>query len=197
MKKKITAIEETRWRTVYTRDAFGNRHRGQEEYIAYRDVKTVTEGPRFAHYFVDLICYYIIMISLSFLIGFIALYSDYNNSGAALSFQYVSQIFFILSYPLYYFFFEALWQRTPGKFLTKTVVINEYAEKPSVGSIILRSLIRLIPFEAFSCFGNRRKQSLGWHDRWSNTYVVPTEERDILLNILSIDHINETQDGSY
>ena len=193
MKKKITEIEETRWRTVYTKDYLGNRHRGQEEYTAFRNVKTVTEGPRFAHYFVDLICYYIIMITFSFLISFIELYSNYKNSSASLSFQYVSQIFFILSYPLYYFFFEALWQKTPGKFLTKTIVINEYGEKPNIGSIILRSLIRLIPFEAFSCFGNRKKQSLGWHDRWSKTYVVPIEERDILLNILSIEHINEVQ----
>ncbi|MEO0114613.1 MAG: RDD family protein [candidate division WOR-3 bacterium] len=69
----------------------------------------------------------------------------------------------------YYFFFEAIFQKTPGKFLTQTRVTAVDGSKPGFGSLLLRTLIRFIPFEPFS-FLERRKTGL--HDRWSNTYVA-------------------------
>ena len=72
-------------------------------------------------------------------------------------------------------------QRTVGKFATNSVVINQYAEAPDAGSLIGRSFARLVPFDAFSCLGGDR----GWHDKWSKTYVVTTEERDKLRKLLN------------
>ena len=80
----------------------------------------------------------------------------------------------------YYFICERTMQRTLGKFATNSVVINEYGEAPELGSLVGRSFSRLVPFEALSCLSDR-----GWHDRWSKTYVVTTEERDILKRLLN------------
>jgi uncharacterized RDD family membrane protein YckC len=70
----------------------------------------------------------------------------------------------------YYFIFEAVWQRTPAKFITGTKVINIDGKKPTLGMIAKRTLIRLIPFEGFSFPPG--DWVYGWHDRWSRTYVI-------------------------
>ena len=70
--------------------------------------------------------------------------------------------------PVYYVFFESVFQATPGKMFSRTRVITESGGKPSVGQIVMRTLIRFVPFEPFSFFGSSR----GWHDRWSKTRVV-------------------------
>ena len=67
--------------------------------------------------------------------------------------------------------FEYFFQKTPGKFLTKTKVIDAYGNRPEIGPLILRSIIRMVPFEALSCLSDR-----GWHDTWSETFVVPDKE---------------------
>ena len=70
---------------------------------------------------------------------------------------------------LYYLIFEGLFHATPIKFLTGTRVVNvKTAKSPGFGKIIIRSLSRRIPFEAFSfVFGKK-----GWHDSISETAVV-------------------------
>ena len=72
----------------------------------------------------------------------------------------------------YYVFFEAIWGRTPGKFLMGTVVVTEHGEKPSFGQIIGRTLCRFIPFEPLSCLGER-----GWHDSIPKVLVVNARGR--------------------
>jgi uncharacterized RDD family membrane protein YckC len=94
----------------------------------------------------------------------------------------VISITWLLLYPGCYAFCEYKWQQTPGKYLMKTVVIDEYANKPELRTIIVRSLIRLVPFEPFSCFGDN---SRGWHDRWSHTWVVTEEEVSELRKLLT------------
>lgn len=85
----------------------------------------------------------------------------------------------LLAYVFYYFLFEEWLQATPGKLLTKTVVINEYGQKPTRKELVKRSFARLVPFEAFSCLSGR-----GWHDRWSNTWVVTREENQQIKELL-------------
>lgn len=72
---------------------------------------------------------------------------------------------------IYYSFYEAVLGATPGKLLTETRVTNEDGTQPSFGSIFIRTVSRLVPFEAFSFFAND-----GWHDKWSNTIVVKEEK---------------------
>lgn len=73
---------------------------------------------------------------------------------------------------LYYFIGEYwLKGKTLGKFATKTVVRNISGEKPSMKNILIRSLLRLIPFEFITIlFEIQKKES--WHDFYSETMVV-------------------------
>jgi uncharacterized RDD family membrane protein YckC len=75
---------------------------------------------------------------------------------------------------LYFFIFEALFQRTPGKFITGTKVIMDDGSKPTAGTILKRTLIRYIPFESISVFTSQdpHKRDTWWHDRWVSTRVV-------------------------
>lgn len=182
--KKITELTEKRWRTVHKKDAYGNRTREKEEYSASRFVRTVQAGPRFGHYIADTIAYYILMYSFGFLISFLTVIFAEGDPSAIVFINFFAAIFNLLFLIGFYSLSEYLWQKTPGKFLTKTVVIDEYAQKPALGKLLLRSVIRLVPFEAFSCLGDKNKCSRGWHDRWTNTWVVTEEERDNLQLLL-------------
>jgi hypothetical protein len=67
----------------------------------------------------------------------------------------------------YYAFFEILYSRTPGKFLTNSYVQTVNNTRPSVPTILLRTTLRFIPFEFLSFLF-----SANWHDRWSKTRVT-------------------------
>ncbi|HEY4150012.1 MAG TPA: RDD family protein [Chitinophagaceae bacterium] len=68
----------------------------------------------------------------------------------------------------YYFIFEYFFGKTPGKFLTKTKVVDVNGEWPGGKKLLIRTLCRFIPFDNFSfLFG-----TFGWHDRFSGTMVV-------------------------
>lgn len=70
---------------------------------------------------------------------------------------------------LYYWIFEGFFGRTIGKLLTGTKVVADDGSRANAFAILGRTLIRLIPFEAFSFLGTNNS---GWHDRWSKTAVV-------------------------
>ena len=70
---------------------------------------------------------------------------------------------------LYYLFFESIFQSTPGKALTNTIVVNDNGQRPRFIQLLGRTFGRLIPFDALSFFGNDAR---GWHDSLPGTYVV-------------------------
>lgn len=116
----------------------------------------------------DIIILRILAFPAFFLVGIaLSLFVDPNSFGEI---DPLTEFFLGLSYVfLYYFIFESICQRTPGKFITGTRVITGTGTKPSMGTIAKRTLIRFVPFEAFSFLG---ENVYGWHDRWSGTYVV-------------------------
>jgi uncharacterized RDD family membrane protein YckC len=69
----------------------------------------------------------------------------------------------------YYNVFEIFTARTVGKWITQTVVVDQNGEKPNSEMILVRSLCRLIPFNALSIIGFPART---WHDSISKTYVV-------------------------
>lgn len=71
---------------------------------------------------------------------------------------------------LYYFLFEFFLGKTPGKFYTHTKVVMSNGNNLTFGAILIRSVIRLIPFEAISFLSS--KNPVGWHDKWSKTIVI-------------------------
>lgn len=77
----------------------------------------------------------------------------------------------VIAMVAYYFFCEAVTNRTFGKMLAGTCVVSLQGGTPSLRSLLLRSLVRLMPVEPLSGLG---KKHTWWHDRWSHTRVVRT-----------------------
>ena len=188
MRKTIEdlTIEKTFYKR--DRDAFGNRTKEPYQGTVKRKVKLVTGWTRFGHYIIDALNIGVIVFAIEFVLIQLfntQLFSRNDRNGVFLM-SLIPSIDNIIITVAYYFVCEKTMQRTIGKFATNAVVINQYAEQPSDGSLIGRSFARLVPFEALSCLSDR-----GWHDTWSKTYVVTTEERDALKKLLS------EQDGSF
>lgn len=178
--KKITDLTEKRTRPAFRNDAYGNRQRIQEEFTAPVIIKTVAPGPRFAHFIIDMIAFQAVFYVIDYLIQVVFNAVSFSPS-LDLTVGLIYGLFTLLAYAGFYAIFEWKFQRTPAKWLTKTVVIDEYGNKPDLRTILLRSLIRYVPFEQFTFFDDN---SRGWHDRWSNTWVVKEEELKRLKQML-------------
>jgi RDD family len=76
-------------------------------------------------------------------------------------------LFVVISRIIYYLTFEGVFNASPAKFLTETRVVTEGERKPGFDTIAGRTFSRLIPFDAFSFFGDK-----GWHDSIPATKVV-------------------------
>ncbi len=70
---------------------------------------------------------------------------------------------------VYCFLFESIFGVTLGKIVTNTRVTDVFGNKPTIFSVFIRSLVRLIPFEALSFLSSTGR---GWHDYFSGTYVI-------------------------
>ncbi|WP_125722101.1 RDD family protein [Flavobacterium ustbae] len=140
------------------------------------DTLLVSAGARFVHYIVDVIIFFIIMVVLGTIIGIMSALFGTNSfaNSADSSNELVLNIISIIILIIYYTVMEGLFGRSVGKFLTGSVVVDENGEKPDFGTILKRSLCRLIPFDAFTFLGGSR----GWHDSISNTYVVDKKGLD-------------------
>lgn len=187
MRKKITEIYEEREFFKTERDQFGNRSR--EPYVATvkRPVKVISGGARFGHYLIDFILLYAVNLGINMVLAIVS---------PEIIISMPTTVSYIISYLIlvaYYFVMESTIQRTIGKFVTDSVVIDEYGNKPSNMTILGRSFARIIPFEAFSCLGER-----GWHDTLSHTFVVSKQEEATLKRLLSeqsgIMHVDDRTD---
>jgi uncharacterized RDD family membrane protein YckC len=77
-------------------------------------------------------------------------------------------VYYLLAGYAYYFLMEYYLGKTLGKFLTKTLVVDVYGNKPSAREIAIRTLCRAIPFDSLSFV----IATDGWHDGLSGTRVV-------------------------
>jgi uncharacterized RDD family membrane protein YckC len=169
-KKTIEQLYFTAMRNHPNRDESGALQYVQKPYRAAYIPEVITGWSRFGHHIIDQI---ILSIS-SFVIGAIAGIAMASGGTGMFAYRNGHWAFNFLGLFVsfgFYFFFEMLTSSTPGKLILGRVVINEYAEKPDVVKIALRTLSRMVPFEAFSCLGDR-----GWHDTWTKTYVVSRDE---------------------
>jgi len=78
----------------------------------------------------------------------------------------------VLATVLFYMPAELLTGRTPGKLVTRTRVISKSGGRPTALQILGRTLLRLVPLEAFTFFA----RGPGLHDRGSGTRVVMTRK---------------------
>lgn len=163
--KKITEIKIEKEMFKSDKDEMGNRIKvpyiGKVNY----QLKLVQGWARFGHYLIDLVVIYALAIALGIVLAIVN--PDFIlNMG-----QIEERVFGMLIVVGYYFISEVTMQRTIGKLATSSIVVDEYGNKPSASAILGRSFARIVPFEAFSCLGER-----GWHDTWSKTFVITKAE---------------------
>jgi uncharacterized RDD family membrane protein YckC len=75
-------------------------------------------------------------------------------------------------YVAYYVVMEGVFGITLGKLCTGTRVVDERGEPIRFRHALLRSLCRLIPFDALSVLMSDDKVVRGWHDSIPGTHVV-------------------------
>jgi uncharacterized RDD family membrane protein YckC len=124
----------------------------------------VSSGKRFINYFIDLIIIFILISGLGN-------FSEILHYGRLTTFGFFS--IFIL-YFLYYVFMEYTFQKTIGKFITKTKVVTKEGEKPRLYKIIIRTVCRFIPYDLYSYAYTDK----GFHDYSSDTRVININARN-------------------
>lgn len=146
---------------------------------------------RFYNALIDTVAKFVLASIIGIIIG---VYAGLTNNMDALEFfqdesflySYVESI--IIS-TIYYSAIESLTGKSLGKFITKTRVVLENGTKPAFSDIFLRSLCRIIPFDAFSFLGEPGK---GWHDTLSNTYVIDEKKLKEQEAINEIDQLGSS-----
>jgi len=128
------------------------------------EFETAGPGRRFLNFVFDYVVFVVLSMVLGVVLAVIGQADLIDRMG-----KLGSNVLFIALYLGYYFGCELLLGRTPGKFVTRTAVISDRGGPPSVGQLIKRTLIRLVPFEFLSAFRGSR---LMWHDSGSDTRVV-------------------------
>jgi uncharacterized RDD family membrane protein YckC len=163
---KITEIYEDRVLTRTERNEFGQWENVQRQLRYKRPVNDLTIGLRLVNVIIDITVFRILL----YVLGELEFLNSIPFSGLILMFLF----------PIYYIVGEFYFQRTIGKFFTKSIVVNEHGEKPDFQTILVRTVSRFIPFEPFSFFANNR----GWHDRWTKTYVIRKEEWERIKELM-------------
>jgi uncharacterized RDD family membrane protein YckC len=129
-----------------------------------------SHSQRFLNLVIDtFILLVLFFLSLVFLIAIMELNGNKNFPNYFVKNQ-IAQYTFVSCISLFYYnFFEILLARTIGKLITQTMVVTINGERPGHEIILIRSICRLIPFNAISFLGITPR---GWHDSISKTYVV-------------------------
>lgn len=135
---------------------------------------------RFVNNLIDLIFLFLLNMVLTQLVDIAYEYYDheilYNfNYGGFWYDMFWGTIVSIIYFFLFEFYVDG---RTLGKYCTGTAAVMKDGSSPNPKNYIIRTLVRSVPFEAFSFLGNN-----GWHDRWSNTRVVKIKDYEAALKL--------------
>ncbi|KRD28719.1 hypothetical protein ASE35_19690 [Lysobacter sp. Root916] len=134
------------------------------------DIESTTKVRRFLNWLIDKIVFYVIWIG----IGVVAVLI-----GGESAMKWFDELHWSMDYALtyatlvvYYTFMEGAFGFTIGKLITQTRVVDQYGRQPTFWRAFLRSLGRLIPFDAFSLLMSEDHIRRGWHDSLAKTYVI-------------------------
>ena len=180
-KKKITDIFREKLVTRKERNEYGEIITVDKAFKIKRPVENLSATRRFINLLIDcvplnLIQYPIIII---------------NHANP-------SSIWILLSLLVwfsYYVLLEYYLQRTLGKFVTGSLVVNEYGGRPDFKQVCLRTIIRIMPFDLISFF--LQDENRCWHDKWTNTYVISQEELSLITRILNGEKPKRTDQGKW
>lgn len=144
-----------------------------ESYI--QQFESASTGQRFLNFLIDNL---LMQFGIGYLTGTIVGYFlnnffpelayDFAMNSSQFNIFLLSYVISILNYILYYTFCEKLFKGyTLGKLITGTRAIREDGQELSFKDALLRSLSRIVPFEAFSALNGNP-----WHDTWTKTEVI-------------------------
>jgi uncharacterized RDD family membrane protein YckC len=123
-------------------------------------MQTVGDGTRILNFLIDTICIFLLAMIAFRTWNWYVFYWRYT--------PYNFGWFFFGTLFIYYTSFEAITQRTPGKWFSKSKVVNASNKKPAFGAIVIRSLARITLIDLFfSPF-----LGMPLHDYISKTRVV-------------------------
>jgi uncharacterized RDD family membrane protein YckC len=150
------------------------QHIFTEEDIQDRQYASV--GQRFLNFLIDalLMQYSLAFATTWLLVKFLLMvspdtaYQLFGDGRDTTDVLVASYLIAIVNYIFYYTLCEKMFRGyTLGKLITGTRAIKENGEELTLKDAFLRSLSRLVPFEAFSAFGGHP-----WHDKWTDTMVI-------------------------
>jgi uncharacterized RDD family membrane protein YckC len=147
------------------------KQKQQEKHQTFQYAELLADnGTRLANYILDLIFLYIFSFIFSVTLGFVlAIFAPQSLNLFANPSSSTELIYGLFLAAIYFTFLEATTGKTIAKLITKTKVVNEKGNRPGWGTIFIRTFTRLIPFEPLTFLGGNRS---GWHDQFSNTYVI-------------------------
>jgi uncharacterized RDD family membrane protein YckC len=180
-RKKITDIFQERVVSRKERNSYGEWEVVDRPYRVRRPVEGLWSPLRVANYFVDMFAITLIIMLVDFLIG-----SDQRSTLSFIT---------IMTYFGYYALTEFYFQRTIGKYLTNSLVINEYGERPDFKTVCLRTLTRIIPLDPYSFFWTNDHRL--WHDTWTETFVVSNAEVSLIRRIQSGEKPGKSDEGQW
>ncbi len=127
-------------------------------------------GKRFANYIIDIVFFYFLVFLGSIVYVLLNPSSVYAPVEDNPEYNLMETLVIIFALILYYFAVETIFKgKTLGKLITGTRAVNEDGSNISPRAAFLRSLCRVVPFEAFSALGT---PSYPWHDKWAKSYVI-------------------------
>ncbi len=126
----------------------------------------VGKGTRFLNYLLDLVVIIVLNMIVGLFLGILigAFNPDLIYLFDSKAFNYLIGAIVIFTY---FTIIEGTTGTSLGKLITGTKVVDEDGKRPTLNTVMIRSVSRLVPFDNFSFFGDH-----GWHDKWSNTKVV-------------------------
>jgi len=129
------------------------------------DAKKISSWTRLIHFSIDSIAFLILTVILTFIHR---LFAGPIDKAFTDIFGY---LMLSIGFFGYYIFMETKYQKTIGKFMTRTKVVMRNGSKPEINDILRRTFCRLIPLDNVSYLFN----SNGYHDRLSDTTLIKDE----------------------
>lgn len=154
------------------------------------ELSVASTGIRLINYFIDAVGVVIFFLALGFFLGIFGAFGIIELFET----EFIGNLLSLVVYVFYYFLIEWIsGGRSFGKWITATRVVKENGdEKLGAKDFIVRSLVRIIPFEPLSFLFSR----YGWHDSISGTRVVNIREfRENKFKFDAINQIGEHEDS--
>lgn len=122
---------------------------------------------RYLNYLVD---YYVQLFFIFILFGIAVIFFGIKIEPEGNDYSLTNILLGAAILVIYNTFFETVWGKTPGKFVSRTKVLMKNGQPAGFVTILKRSLLRLIPFEMLSLLFS--KNPVGWHDKFADSVVI-------------------------